>query len=66
MDHIKHNFDIFDFELSKRDMDKIALLDIDKKYCVRTDETLSQYASMSYECWHDVQNRNIKKLIGEH
>lgn len=62
VEHIKDNFNIFDFEISKSDMDKIALLDIDKKYCIRTDETLSQYASMSYECWHDIQKRNMEKL----
>ena len=65
VDHIAHNFDLFDFELSGEDMSRISFLDLNKRYCVRTNETLNQYATMSSEVWHEMQRNNMKKLLNK-
>ena len=65
VDHIAHNFDLFDFELSCEDMSRISFLDLNKRYCVRTNETLNQYATMSSEVWHEMQRNNMKKLLNK-
>ncbi|MBQ9199924.1 MAG: aldo/keto reductase [Lachnospiraceae bacterium] len=45
-DHIRDNFDIFDFELSADDMAKIAKVDNGVRYYTATPEALAAYASM--------------------
>ena len=47
VDHIKDNFNVFDFELTKQDMDDIAKLNNGVRYYTRTDEKLMQFAA-----WH--------------
>ena len=42
--HIKDNLDILDFRLSDEDMSLIAKLDKNKRYYIRTDEQLNQFA----------------------
>ena len=44
-EHIKQNIDIFDFELTDEDMEKIAEINKNKRYYIRTDEQLVQFAS---------------------
>ena len=46
VDHIKENFDIFDFELTPEDMDLIATLNKHKKYYERNEEHLKRFAEM--------------------
>lgn len=46
VDHIRDNFDIFDFELTEDEMSKIAEMDCNKKYYTSTPELLKQYAEM--------------------
>ena len=43
--HIADNFHIFDFELTEEEMSKIAALDKNTPYYIRTDEALEKYAS---------------------
>ena len=43
--HIKDNLDIMDFKLTDEEMSRIASLDKDERYYIRTDEALSQYAA---------------------
>ena len=43
--HIKDNLDIMDFKLTDKEMSRIASLDKDERYYIRTDEALSQYAA---------------------
>lgn len=45
-DHIRDNFDIFDFALTDEDMAEIAKLDKDVRYYTSTPEMLAAYASM--------------------
>jgi len=45
VDHIRDNFALFDFDLTKEDMDKIATVNKHKRYYTRTDEMLAQFAS---------------------
>ena len=45
-DHIRDNFDIFDFELSADDMAEIAKVDNGVRYYTATPEALAAYASM--------------------
>jgi len=45
-DHIRDNFDIFDFELTDEDMAKIATVDKNTRYYTATPELLAAYASM--------------------
>lgn len=44
LEHIKDNFDLFDFELSKEDMEKIAMLNKNIRYYNASEEKLSGYA----------------------
>ena len=44
--HIKDNFDIFDFELTADEMEKIAALDKNQRYYEQTQEKLDAYATM--------------------
>lgn len=45
-DHIKDNFDLFDFTLTDEEMDRIAAMDQQKRYYVSTPELLQKYAEM--------------------
>jgi diketogulonate reductase-like aldo/keto reductase len=45
VDHIRDNFNLFDFDLTKEDMDNIAKVNKQKRYYTRTDEMLAQFAS---------------------
>lgn len=45
-DHIKDNFDLFDFSLTDEEMDKIAVMDQQKRYYTSTPEMLKAYAEM--------------------
>ena len=47
VDHIKDNINIFDFELTKDDMNEISKLDSGKRRYTRTDEALSNFLN-----WH--------------
>ena len=47
VDHIKDNINIFDFELTKDDMNEISKLDSGKRRYIRTDEALSNFLN-----WH--------------
>ena len=44
VEHIKDNFNIFDFELSDDDMDRILSINKNKRYYIRTDEQLIHFA----------------------
>ena len=44
--HIKDNFDLFDFTLTRQEMDQIAAMDQQKRYYVSTPEMLKKYAEM--------------------
>ena len=44
-EHIKQNIDLFDFKLTDEDMAKIAEVNKNKRYYIRTDEQLTQFAS---------------------
>ena len=45
-DHIRANFDLFDFELTREEMAEIAALNKDKRYYTSTPEMLKKYAEM--------------------
>ena len=45
-DHIRDNFDIFDFELIEDEMKKIATVDKNTRYYTATPELIAQYAKM--------------------
>lgn len=45
-DHIRANFDLFDFELDDAEMAEIAALNKDKRYYTSTPELLEKYAAM--------------------
>ena len=45
-DHIKDNFDLFDFSLPQEEMSEIARMDQQKRYYTSTPELLRQYVSM--------------------
>lgn len=49
IDHIKDNFNIFDFELTKEDMNKIAAINKNERYYHRTDSQLEQFANWNPE-----------------
>lgn len=49
IDHIKSNFDLFDFELSEDDMNKIATLNKSVRYYTRTEEQLKGFANWQPE-----------------
>lgn len=42
--HIKDNFDLFDFSFTEEEMEKIAALDKNTRYCTSTPEMLEMYA----------------------
>ena len=44
-EHIKQNIDIYNFELTDEDMQNISKVNKDKRYYVRTEEQLKQFAS---------------------
>ena len=44
-DHIRANFEVFDFELTGTEMDEIAALDKNKRYYTSTPEMLKGYAA---------------------
>ena len=46
-EHIKDNFDLFDFELTNEDMEKISKINKNVRYYNRTDEQLEQFKSWS-------------------
>ena len=46
VNHLKDNFDILDFSLTKEDMAKIAKINKNKRYYTRTDEMLKSFAQM--------------------
>ena len=50
-DHIRDNFDLFDFELTAEDMEKIAEINKNERYYHRSDNMLEQFATFhpSYE-----------------
>ena len=43
--HIKENINIFDFTLTDEDMKKIASIDKNQPFYVRSEETLKQFAT---------------------
>lgn len=45
-DHIKDNFDVFDFKLTENEMSKISALDCNKRYYASTPQMLKKYAEM--------------------
>lgn len=45
-DHIRDNFDLFDFALTEEEMDRIAALDKGVRYYTSTPEMLKKYAEM--------------------
>lgn len=45
-DHIRDNFDIFDFELTDEEMAKISMVDKNTRYYTATPELLAAYAAM--------------------
>jgi len=46
VDHIRENFDLFDFELTTEDMEKIAKINKHKRYYTRTDEMLKMFTEI--------------------
>lgn len=45
-DHIKDNFDLFDFALTEEEMAEIAALDQNRRYYTSTPELLERYVTM--------------------
>lgn len=45
-DHIRANFDLFDFELTDMEMDEVASVNKDKRYYTSTPEMLAEYVKM--------------------
>ena len=54
-EHIKDNFDLFDFSLTDDEMDQIAAMDIKKRYYVSTLQMLKAYAERTLDL--DGQNK---------
>lgn len=48
-DHIRDNFDIFDFELTDEDMSEIAKVDKGMRYYTATPELIAQYSKMELQ-----------------
>ena len=44
---VHHNFDILDFKLSNEDMQKIAKINKNERYYIRTEEQLEQFAGFT-------------------
>ena len=55
-DHIRDNFDIFDFSLTQEEMERIAKLDDTKKYYEPDNETEEKYATM------ELARKNFRSL----
>ena len=49
VDHVRENFDIFDFKLTDEDMKKIAKINKNERYYTRTDEMLEHFATWQPE-----------------
>ena len=49
VDHVRENFDIFDFKLTDEDMEKIAKINKNERYYTRTDEMLEHFATWQPE-----------------
>ena len=47
--HIRENFDIFDFELTEEEMEQIAALNKDTRYYQGSDELLDRYLAMAMD-----------------
>ena len=45
-DHIKSNFDLFDFSLTEKEMEQISAMNKDVRYYTSTPEMLRSYAEM--------------------
>ena len=45
VEHVKENFDIFDFKLTDDEMNEIASINKNERYYTRTDEMLKQFAT---------------------
>lgn len=45
-DHIRDNFDLFDFALTEEEMSEIGALDQNKRYYTSTPELLERYVTM--------------------
>lgn len=49
VEHVRENFDIFDFKLTDEEMEKIASINKNERYYTRTDEALKQFATWQPE-----------------
>lgn len=49
VEHVKENFDIFDFKLTDDEMNEIASINKSERYYTRTDEMLKQFATWQPE-----------------
>lgn len=49
VEHVKENFDIFDFKLTDDEMNEIASINKNERYYTRTDEMLKQFATWQPE-----------------
>ncbi len=47
--HVRENFDVFDFKLTDEEMEKIASINKNERYYIRTDEALKQFATWQPE-----------------
>ena len=45
-DHIRSNFDLFDFELTEEEMAEVAAMNKNKRYYTSTPEMLNNYVKM--------------------
>lgn len=50
VDHVRENFDIFDFKLTEDEMKEIEKVNKNERYYIRTDEVLKQFATWQPEC----------------
>jgi diketogulonate reductase-like aldo/keto reductase len=49
LEHIKENLDIYDIELSNKDMELISTIDINKRYYIRIKESLNKFKDLKPE-----------------
>ena len=49
VEHVKENFDIFDFKLTDEDMKEISKINKNERYYTRTDDMLKQFATWQPE-----------------